>query len=60
MPPASDKPLRKVLMNFYRDDVEELERIFGNGWTSEVREIVSRHLRGRRFIEQEIQESTHE
>ena len=49
--PTSDRPLRKVTMNFYRDDVAELERIYGGGWTGEVREIISRHLMNRKHAE---------
>lgn len=49
MPAPSDKPLRKVLLNLYADDAEELERIYGRGWTSEVREIVAKHVKEKRY-----------
>lgn len=49
-PAPSDRPLQKVTMNFYRDDVAELVRIYGPGWTSEVRELISRHLANRRYF----------
>ena len=52
---GSDRPLQKVTMNFYRDDVAELVRIYGNGWTSEVREIVARYIHGRKYIIDEIE-----
>lgn len=60
MPPSSDRPLQKVTMNFYRDDVAELVRIYGNGWTTEVREIVTRYIRGRKYIVDELKGTTNE
>ena len=47
-------------MNFYRDDVAELVRIYGNGWTTEVREIVARYIRGRKYIIEELKGTTDE
>lgn len=52
MPPSSDRPLQKVTMNFYRDDVAELVRVFGSGWTSEVRNIVANYIREHRAATQ--------
>lgn len=42
--PESDEPLRKVTLNLYRSDVEWLERIFGQGWTEQVR-LATRKLK---------------
>ncbi len=41
MNPPSEKPLQKITMNLFRDDVAELIRIFGNGWTVEVRYLIA-------------------
>lgn len=48
--PQSDRPLQKVTMNFYRSDVAELVHIFGPGWTTEVREIISKYLINRQYF----------
>ena len=52
MPPPSDRPLRKTTMLFFADNVEELQRRYGNGWTTEIREIVDRHLGAQRQLSQ--------
>ncbi len=45
MPPPSDRPLQKVTLNLFRDDVAALVGIYGNGWTTEVRALVANHVR---------------
>lgn len=57
MPPASDRPLQKVTLNLFRDDVAELVAIFGNGWTTEVRHIVASYLQRRRDLKHELNEA---
>jgi hypothetical protein len=34
--------LRKVTMNFYSEDIAYLEGLHGQGWSTEIREIVHR------------------
>jgi hypothetical protein len=46
--PGSDKPLRKVTLNLYEDDVILSEKKFGRGWSTELRELWSAHLRNLR------------
>ena len=41
----SDRALQKVTMNFYRDDIEALAAKFGNGWSTEIRMIISDFVR---------------
>jgi len=41
-------PTYLTSIRLYLHDVEELERIYGRGWTGYVREIIHRHLRERR------------
>jgi hypothetical protein len=36
--------LRKVTMNFYSEDIAYLEGLHGQGWSTEIREIVHRHV----------------
>lgn len=43
MPPSSDRPLQKVTMNFYRDDVAYFVAKYGSGWTAEIRRIIELH-----------------
>ena len=45
MPPSPDRALQKVTMNFYADDVAFLQRKHGNGWSSEIREMVSNKIK---------------
>jgi hypothetical protein len=40
--------LLKVTLNLYRDDVTEMEQIFGHGWSAELRELLHRYLVKRR------------
>lgn len=35
-----NEDLHKVTLNLYRSDIEDLEHIFGYGWTVQVREWV--------------------
>ncbi len=44
MPPPSDIPLQKVTLNLFRDDVTALTKIYGNGWTGEIRLLVANHV----------------
>lgn len=54
MPPASERPLQKVTLNLFRDDVAELVRIYGSGWTTEVRYLVENHVREHRAMTQQM------
>lgn len=40
MPQRADEPLRKVTLNLYERDCEDLEAIFGWGWSEVVRQWV--------------------
>ena len=42
MPAPSDKPLRRVSMHLFADDVALLERRYGRGWSEQVRLLVER------------------
>lgn len=43
MPTPADAPLRKVTLNLYDLDVETLERQYGHGWSTHVRDMLHRH-----------------
>ena len=43
--PGSDKPLRKVTVNLYEDDVAAAETYYGRGWSEELRKVWSEHIR---------------
>lgn len=36
--------LKKITLNIYRRDAEELERIYQWGWSEKVRQLVRQHL----------------
>jgi len=44
----NEQPLFLTSIRLYLNDVEELERIYGRGWSGYVREIIHRYLRERR------------
>ena len=43
--PTLDEPITKVTLNLWSSDHAELKRIYGDGWSSRVREIIRKHLR---------------
>ena len=43
--PGSDRPLRKVTINLYEEDVASAEAYYGRGWSEELRRIWSEHMR---------------
>jgi len=63
MPPKSGDPLRKVTLNLFDADVEDMGHYYGHGWSEVVRDLVHRHLQARRIttaqaeIEQDIEEA---
>jgi hypothetical protein len=40
MPTPADAPLRKVTLNLYEADCQIFERVYGHGWSTEIREAV--------------------
>lgn len=54
MPPASDRELKKVTMNFYRDDVAYMVSVYGTGWTGEIRERLSDFVKERKQMAKQI------
>jgi hypothetical protein len=36
----ADEPLKKVTLNLFESDVEYLQRLYGQGYTSEIRSII--------------------
>jgi hypothetical protein len=44
--PGSDKPLRKVTVNLYDEDVAAAEAYYGRGWSEELRKVWGEHMRG--------------
>lgn len=42
MPTNAGPPLRKVTLNLYEADCQALQRVYGRGWSTEIREIVYR------------------
>ena len=50
--PPLDEPGRKISVDIYLADYEELKRIYGYGWSGQVRMIIRDHLRIRRGVAQ--------
>lgn len=48
MPIRADAPLRKVTMNFYAEDIEWLQREYGDGWTERIRQHIHNEVQSRR------------
>jgi hypothetical protein len=44
----SEEPLQKITLNLFRRDYEELQRIYGQGYSTEIRKLVRKHLKERR------------
>lgn len=42
---ASDEPLRKVTLDLYAKDMDELRRVHGYGVAGVVRKLIRAHLR---------------
>jgi len=45
MPAKKDDPLRKVTLNLYDSDCDEMKAYYGHGWTEHVRTLVHDHIR---------------
>lgn len=43
--PGADRPLRKVTINLYDEDVEAAQRYYGHGWSEELRNLWHDHMR---------------
>lgn len=43
--PQLEEPIQKVTLNLFTRDVEQFKRRYGQGWTSQVREVVRRNCR---------------
>lgn len=54
MPAPSDKPLKKVTLNLFEEDVAYMVATYGNGWTSEVRERLSNFIKERKRLSRQI------
>ena len=39
----ADKPIRKVTLNLYTEDIKDMEHYYGRGWTEIVRNLVFDH-----------------
>jgi len=53
----TQEPTYNTSIRLYLRDVEEMERIFGYGWSGQIREIIHRYLRERRQRLQHYQEA---
>lgn len=40
----SPRPLQKVTLNLFKDNIPILERAYGRGWSERVRELVDQHV----------------
>lgn len=45
--PGADAPLRKVTLNLYEADCIAMEKHYGRGWSTIVRDMVHRHIEKR-------------
>ena len=48
--PTLDEPTTKITVNIFTTDYKELKRIYGQGWSTRLREMVRDHLRIRRGV----------
>jgi hypothetical protein len=48
--PTLDEPTTKITLNIYTADYKEVKRIYGQGWSTRLREMVRDHLRIRRGV----------
>lgn len=46
--PTAEEPLQKVTMNFFRSDIEYLQRVYEGGWSSAIRMIVREYVEKRK------------
>ena len=44
MPKIAGEKLRKVTLNLYDTDVEDLGALYGYGWSEVVRDLVRKHV----------------
>jgi hypothetical protein len=42
--PGSDRPLRRVTLNLYEEDVVLLEHKLGQGWSTYIRDQLNTHV----------------
>lgn len=42
--PGADAPLRKVTLNLYEADCIAFENLYGQGWTTQIRETIRTHV----------------
>lgn len=45
MPPSLGRPTRRVTMHLFADDVAQMERRYGRGWTEQVRLMVANNCK---------------
>jgi len=43
MPPRSPRPLRKVNLNLFADNVDTMIRLHGHGWSERLRDLLDNH-----------------
>jgi len=48
MPRVADEPLTKCTLNIYSTDIAEMKKVFGYGWSEQVRRYVREGMRRRR------------
>lgn len=53
---GSDRPLQKVTMNHYRDNVAYFVSVYGTGWTAEMRRVIDEYVTHRRKAIKEIED----
>lgn len=51
MPITPGEPLLKTTLNLYSADVAEFKRLYGDGWTIKIRDLVHEHLPRRQTVE---------
>lgn len=57
MPSASERPLQKVTLNLFRDDVAGMVAAYGPGWTGQVRHLVEKHIAERKRLKEQINQA---
>lgn len=57
MPPSLERPIQKVTLNLFRDDVAEMVAVYGQGWTGQVRLLVENHIKERAMFAKAMKEA---
>lgn len=50
----ADRPLKKVTFNLFKEDVEYLQKAYGQGWTGQARSVIEQFVTERKRLHSQI------